>query len=31
MVINSYGDDTTKDLVKTYKQMDGINNISDLL
>lgn len=31
MVINSYGDDTTKDLVKSYKQMDGINNISDLL
>lgn len=31
MVINSYGDNTVKDLVKSYKQMDGVNNISDLL
>lgn len=31
MVINSYGDDTVKDLVKSYKQMDGVNNIYDLL
>lgn len=31
MVINSYGDDTVKDIVKSYKQMDGVNNITDLL
>ena len=31
MVISSYGDDTTKDLIKAYKQMDGVNNISDLM